>query len=255
MRFWVARRSTRVGLFQGFAVSCLLLLALPAAAQSMTAEAARGCGPDQSASIPHKSGVDSRSPKAEVDLTQTRLQELRGASFPELRQVDLRVRTFHSQSDYFRSRFSIPRFFFLMRMRYFVEVNPALFTQQAPLDGVCSVMAHELVHMVSLSHGNRIRRLGLVRLISARYTAKFERKTDLGAIHRGYGDGLKSYRKWVYGHIPASQLAAKRRNYFSPAEIDALQTQLREQTGLFVFWSKHVPLSLQEIRESPRPSP
>ena len=255
MSFWMAQRSCWIELFRGIAISCVLLLSLPAAARSMTAEAASGCSADQSTAISSDAGVESGSPKAEVDLTQVRLQELRGASFPELRKVDLRVHTFHSQADYFRARFSIPRFLFLMRMRYFVEVNPALFGQAAPLDGVCSVMVHELVHIVSLSHGNRIRRLGLVRLISPRYTAKFERKTDLGAIHRGYGDGLKSYRKWVYAHIPASKLAEKRRNYFSPEEIEAVQTRLREQPGLFVYWSKHVPLSLREIRESPRQSP
>ena len=255
MKLWMAARSCRTELLRGIVTSCVLLLSLAAAAQSITAEAARGCSADQSTAIRSDAGLESGSPKAEIDLTQIRLQELRGASFPELRNVDLRVRTFHSQADYFRSRFSIPRFLFLMRMRYFVEVNPALFGQAAPLDGVCSVMAHELVHIVSLSHGNRIRRLGLVRLISPRYTAKFERNTDLGAIHRGYGDGLKSYRRWVYAHIPATKLAEKRRNYFSPEEIQALQTRLREQPGLFIYWSKHVPLSLTEIRESPRQSP
>jgi hypothetical protein len=60
------------------------------------------------------------------------------------------------------------------------------------------------VHVVSLSRFNRIRRFGLVRLLSKRQTAKFERRTDLEAIHRGYGDGLKSYREWVYAH-PTTQ--------------------------------------------------
>jgi hypothetical protein len=176
--------------------------------------------------------------------------DLRSHSFPELTHVDLRVRTFQSQTDYFRTRFSLARFFSPLRMRYFVEVNPALFSQQAPTDGVCSVLAHELAHVVTLSHGNRIRRLVLVRLLSKGYTAQFERRTDLEAIHRGYGDGLKSYRTWVYGHIPPNKLQEKLRNYFSPKEIAAIEVKLQGQPDLLEYWRKHVPSNLREIQNA-----
>jgi hypothetical protein len=180
------------------------------------------------------------------------VSDLRSHSFPEVTQVDIRMRTFHSQADYFRTRFSLARFFSPLRMRYFVEVNPALFRQQAPPDGVCAVLAHELVHGVTLSHGNRIRRLSLVRLLSKGYTAQFERRADLEAIHRGYGDGLKSYRTWVYDHIPPNKLQEKLRNYFSPKEIAAIQMKLQEQPDLFAYWSKHVPSNLGEIQSGGR---
>ena len=180
------------------------------------------------------------------------VSDLRSHLFPELTQVDIRMRTFHSQADYFRTRFSLARFFSPLRMRYFVEVNPTLFSQQAPPDGVCSVIAHELAHVVTLSHGNRIRRLSLVRLLSKGYTAQFERRTDLEAIHRGYGDGLKSYRTWVYAHIPPDKLQEKLRNYFSPKEIEAIQIKLQEQPDLLAYWRKHVPTNLGEIQSGRR---
>jgi hypothetical protein len=182
-----------------------------------------------------------------LQAVEARMSEVRTVAFPELAGVDLRTRTFHSQSDYFRTRFSLLRFVLPIKMRYFVEVNPALFGQQAPPDGVCAVLAHELSHASSLSRANRIRRLELIRLLSAGYTTKFERRTDLEAIHRGYGDGLKSYRKWVYAHIPPARLPAKRRNYFSPEEIDAIQARLRDDPGQFQKWFRRVPLNLQEI--------
>jgi hypothetical protein len=188
---------------------------------------------------------------AGLSATERRVREIRGASFPQLAKVDLQLREFHSQADYFRTRFSVPRFLFLQRMRYFVEVNPALFGLEAPPDGICAVLAHELSHVVSLEHGNRIRRLSLVRLLSKSYTAQFERKTDLEAIRRGYGDGLKSYRTWFYAHIPAVALPAKRRNYFSPEEIEAIQRRTQERTDLFASWSKHAPRNLQEILTDP----
>jgi len=135
-----------------------------------------------------------------------------------------------------------------MPMRYFVDVNPALFQEQAPADGVCAILAHELVHVVSLSRGNRVRRFGLVRLLSKQQTTKFERRADLAAIHRGYGDGLKNYRAWVYIHISPTKLQEKHRNYFSPEEITAIEMKLLEQPDLFAYWSEHVPMNLQEIQ-------
>ena len=182
-----------------------------------------------------------------VVIVSAALQEIRGASFPELAHNKLRVRAFRSQSDYFRTRFSVSRFLLLMPMRYFVDVNPALLLRQAPSDGTCAILAHELVHVLSLSRGNRIRRLGLIRFISERYTAKFERGADLEAIHRGYGDGLKVYRAWVYTHIPQNKLPQKLRNYFSPEEITSIQTKMRDRPDLYEYWTRHVPTSLQEI--------
>ena len=175
------------------------------------------------------------------------LQDIQGTSYPELAHLDLRVRPFRSQSNYFRTRFSLSRFLLPLRMRYFVDVNPVLFQEQAPSDGVCAILAHELVHVVSLSRGNRIRRLGLVRLLSKGQITKFERRTDLEAIHQGYGVGLKSYREWVYVHIPPSKLQEKRRNYFSPEEIAAIEKKLLEQPDLFAYWSEHVPMNLRAI--------
>jgi hypothetical protein len=174
--------------------------------------------------------------------------KVRGTSFPELAHIDLRLRAFRSQSDYFRTRFSLSRFLLLMRMRYFVDLNPSLFQRQAPSDGVCAILAHELAHVASLSRGNRIRRLGLIRLISERSTVEFERGADLDAIHRGYGDGLKRYRSWVYTHIPPGKLPQKLRTYFPPDEITAIQVKLREQPDLFEYWSRHVPTNLREIQ-------
>jgi hypothetical protein len=184
-----------------------------------------------------------------IDATGAVIQEVKAESFPELTRVDLRVRSFHSQADYFRTRFSLSRFLLLMRMQYLVDVNPALFQDQAPSDGVCAILAHELVHVVSLSHGNRIRRFGLVRLLSKRQTAKFERGADLEAIHRGYGDGLRSYRVWVYEHIAPDKLQQKRSNYFSPEEIAEIQTKLQQRPDLYADWSRHVPMNLREIQD------
>src|SRR5262249_26722369 len=245
---WLARSGTVM-------VCAGIFLSVSALCQSEPAAWMPGCLPtNQQAALvapsPRRNFGSKREPvDAGIGVVSTVLQDIRDTSYPELAHVDLRLRSFRSQSDYFRTRFSFPRFLLLMRMRYFVDVNPAVFQEQAPSDGVCAILAHELVHVVSLSRGNRIRRFGLVRLLSKGQTTKFERRTDLEAIHRGYGDGLKNYRAWVYIQIPPGKLHEKRRNYFSPEEIAAIEKKLRERPDLFAYWSEHVPLNLLAIQD------
>jgi hypothetical protein len=240
------------------ALAGLFFAPLSSQCQSELATLISGCpNPEQRAALAGHSPLrnsDSESEEADVALGVARamILNVRATSFSELAHVDLRVRTFRSPSDFLRTRFSFSRFLLLMPMQYFVDVNPALFQGQALSDGVCAILAHELVHVVSLSRGNRIRRFGLVRLLSKRQTAKFERRTDLEAIHRGYGDGLKSYCEWVYAHIPPHKLPEKRRNYFSPDEIGAIQILLEKRPELFGYWNAHVPMSLQEVQNGCR---
>jgi hypothetical protein len=128
-----------------------------------------------------------------------------------------------------------------------VFVNPQVFARGAPDVGVRAILAHELAHVLYFKTRNRLKLLGLVRLASKTSTHRFERWADLQAISRGYGEGLKEYRKWVYRNIPASNLAAKRLTYFSPDEIDAILFASRARPDLLAYWLKHVPLNLDQI--------
>lgn len=86
-------------------------------------------------------------------------------------------------------------------------------------------------------------------LQSKSFTASFERGADLQAIKRGYGAGLKEYRTWLYQNIPAKQIAAKKRNYFSPEEIDLILKATQKKPQLFDFWRKNIPRNAAEINE------
>jgi hypothetical protein len=67
-------------------------------------------------------------------------------------------------------------------------------------------------------------------------------------LRRGYGDGLKNYRRRVYTHIPPNKLPEKLRNYFSPEEIAAIEARLQQQPDLFAYWRKQVPMNVKEIQ-------
>ena len=181
-----------------------------------------------------------------LDRARVLVNELISTSYPELKGTAIQIKLFESKSDYFKARFGIPQFFF-GRMQYLVFVNPRVFDQGAPDAGVRAILAHELGHVLYFRTRNRLKLLGLVRLASKASTHRFERWADLQAISRGYGEGLKAYRQWVYRNIPASKLAAKRLTYFSPDEIDAILVASRVRPDLLAYWLKHVPLNQDQI--------
>lgn len=192
------------------------------------------------------------SPAKDSSLAAVRglVGTISAAAYPELASKEIRLKAFHSDSDYFRTRFSVSRFLFFQRMRYFVEVNPELFSRNAPPDGVCAILGHELAHVADLSHGNRIRVFRLVRLASRAYTARFERRADLDAIRRGFGDGLISYRNWVYKNVSPAKAEEKKRNYFTPQEIARIEDLARARPELFDYWKRKVPRNENEIEVS-----
>lgn len=175
------------------------------------------------------------------------IDEIRTAAYPELRDAEIEVKLFESRSDYFRARFAVPRFVTGRPMRYIVFVNAGAFTRQAPTEGLRAIVAHELAHVLYFKQRKRIRLLGLVRLATKGFTTRFERRADLQAIARGYGEGLQAYRLWLYQNIPAKRVEEKKRNYFSPEEIDAIVAAVQQRPELMAYWLKHVPRSLKDI--------
>ncbi len=192
-------------------------------------------------------------PKTEaIERTRSMVEEIRARSFPELRNAEIKIKTFDSSSDYFRSRFGWPQFFF-GRMRCILLVNPDVFGRNAPEEAIRAIIAHELAHALYYKKGNRLRLFGLIRLISRDFTAGFERAADLQAISRGYGEGLKQYRSWLYRNVPQEKLGEKKRNYFSPEEIDAIISATERRPELMREWLRRAPRNLSQIEEQAKP--
>ncbi|HJZ97285.1 MAG TPA: hypothetical protein VKE70_12325 [Candidatus Solibacter sp.] len=154
------------------------------------------------------------------------VHEVRSSSFPELLDRDIRVRQFAGSSDYFQARFGIWRFLTLSRMHYVIRVNSAAALISGPEEGKRAIIAHELAHVAYSANGNRLRLLGLIRLASPGFRERFEKRADVEALRRGYAQGLRQYRIWLYQHVSAGVLNEKRRDYLTPEEIDAIQRQI-----------------------------
>jgi hypothetical protein len=252
----VTRKSTACAIrFAAFFICLFVPLgfcAIGAAQQAVSAVASCQDTKDGSATA---SATPSHNKTSVPPALERDLGLVRQASFPELEKKTVKSRTFNSSSDYFRTRFSVSRFFLLRPMHYFVDMNPRIATSGPPVDSICAILAHELVHVFRMNDGNRLHLLGLVRLVSASYTARFERSADLEAIRRGYGAGLITFRQWVYNNIPVDAVSRKRRNYFSPEEITAILRLTQSNPELFGYWRKHVPLNLQQIEQGSKVNP
>lgn len=196
-----------------------------------------------------KSGVDDEVEKNAIGKTQQIVDEIIKTSYPELQNAVIKIKSFDSHADYFRARFSFARFLTFRKLHYLIFVNPQVFVKNAPMNGIRAIIAHELAHIAYYGRHNRFELLGLMSLQSKSFTARFERGADLQAIMRGYGAGLKDYREWLYQNIPAEQIAAKKRNYFSLEEIDLILKATEKKPQLFDFWRKNIPRSAAEINE------
>ena len=195
------------------------------------------------------SATAERNKQSALARTRELVAEIKKASFPELSETIVQVELFSSESDYFVTRLSVARFLSGRRIIFLLKVNPKVFALAAPEEGLRAIIAHELGHVVWLKQKNQMQYLGLVRLAGKKFTARFERRTDLLALARGYADGLSAYRQWLYQHIPPNKLADKRRNYFSPEEIAALQAELKQHPEKLAKWFKNPPLNRKEITD------
>jgi hypothetical protein len=160
------------------------------------------------------------------ELAERLVREVRSSSFPELLDRDIRLRQFAGSSDYFQARFGIWRFLTARRMHYVIRVNSAPTLLAAPEEGKRAIIAHELAHVAYYANGNRLRLFGLIRLASKSFRERFEKRADIEAVQRGYAQGLKRYRSWLYQHVPAGALQEKKSDYLTPEEIDTIQRRI-----------------------------
>ena len=194
----------------------------------------------------------SRTDEAEKNaIAETRkiVEEIVADSYPELKKAQIKVKTFNSNADYFRSRFTFSRFLTFRNLHYLILVNPKIYESGAPREGIRAIIAHELAHIAYYERHNCFELLGLVALQSNSFTARFERGADLQAIKRGYGEGLKIYREWLYKNIQAKNLNAKKRDYFSPEEIDLILEGVRQKPELINYFIENVPRNSDEIKK------
>ena len=185
-----------------------------------------------------------------IKTTQQYINEIAKSSFPEINVKRIKLKTFQSDRVFFKARFAITNYLTFRKMQYLLSVNPKVFSENAPEKGLRAILAHELSHVLYYTKRNRFELLGLTRLVSGKFTTKFERRADLETIKRGYGKGLIEYRNWLYKIVPANNIKSKQKNYFSPEEIQLMLDISDKKPEMFEVWRKKVPRNIDEIKKS-----
>ena len=183
------------------------------------------------------------------------VDSVRAASFPQLKDAEISFHPMRSNYIYLEGRFTLSSFFLARKLRYMILFNPEAMARQVPPDGLRAIVAHELAHIDYFNRQSRMGLVSLIRLLGAPFAARFERGADLEAIALGYGPGLESYRTWLYRNVPASRMEEKKRDYFSPEEIESILRAARQNPQIMSAFSACVPRGLAEIeRESRNPN-
>lgn len=181
----------------------------------------------------------------------TIVESVRMESFPQLRGLPITLHTMTSDYIYLESRFTLPSFF-TANLRYMILYNREATARHIPADALRAIAAHELAHVDYFQSQSRMGLVSLVRLLSVHDNAQFERTADLETIGLGYGPGLRTFRVWLYQNIPASRLDEKKRDYFSPPEIDAILDAERKNPRIAKTFSRCIPMNLEQIQEEAR---
>jgi hypothetical protein len=198
----------------------------------------------------------AESPQADVALKVVApvVDNVRAASFPQLKDVEITLHSMRSDYIYLESRFTFSSFFFARKLSYMILFNPEAIARKVPSDGLRAIVAHELAHVDYYKRESRMGLFSLIQLLRAPWAARFERSADLEAIALGYGPGLQSYRKWLYRNVPASRMDEKKRDYFSPEEIEAIQRAAERNPKIMAVFTACIPRDRAEIeRESRNP--
>lgn len=101
-----------------------------------------------------------------------------------------------------------------------LKVNKSIF-QCAPSDNALrAILIHEAKHLLDYFSLNFT---GYLKLLNA-YTdshrrAKYERSTDLYVLEKGFKEGLKEYREWIYLRLKPEEIKTKQCFYLTANEI------------------------------------
>jgi len=80
----------------------------------------------------------------------------------------------------------------------------------------------------------------------------FERLTDIDAITRGYGKGIKAYREIVFQGLSENQKRIKSERYFTVEELDEIIAAHQYYPQLREGWLKEPPLNIARIQNDIR---
>jgi len=197
-----------------------------------------------------QAGVE-QAPKQDPNIVavQERVRQIVSHSFPSLKGVPIRIKTFKNGEYFFKSRPGIKRLFG-KRKGYRIFFSPEVFNDEIPDAALTGVLAHEISHLADYKSRNIFSIISLLPKISNIQTnALFERGIDMDAISKGYSKELIEYRLWIYERLSEDALEKKQIEYLTPDEILILSNLFDSNPELYRRLRKRPPRSLDELND------
>lgn len=110
---------------------------------------------------------------------------------------------------------------------YTIEYDPVVLADPPEPAAIVAVLAHELGHVLDYlaMDGQELLDFALWYAsqdpATSEELATYERATDEKALDRGCAEGLSTLRTWIYAHVDGDVEAEKKKDYYTPEEIEA----------------------------------
>ena len=140
-----------------------------------------------------------------------------------LRDVEVGLAPLPSETDFFNAGVDLTTVDLPgLERRYIIRANSAVFSgDEPPIGATAAILAHELQHILDYTAMSGEELVDFALEYSEGDITTVERATDEAVLARGCATGLKAYREWLYEQLDAETAAEKRRDYYTPDEIDA----------------------------------
>ncbi len=152
---------------------------------------------------------------------QSHINSVKIKSFPELNSVRVSLEEVDLKKSFFAT--DVKNLFkFWLDREYVIRFHPSVLKSDLKDAALDAILAHELCHIVMY---RGMSNFALVQLAlqyhfgSEEFQSQFERATDLQTVERGYRDGLKDYRVWLYKQLSPEDVPQKKRLYLTPEEL------------------------------------
>jgi hypothetical protein len=151
---------------------------------------------------------------------QSLTDELLNTCFRDLKTFHLEIKFYTNAYTFFET--TIQKFYLSAKKRkYIILVNTQLCYDHPTPEAIKAILAHELIHIRDYTKSSTLQLLQLAFMVHwfTTFNTQYERSIDLRSLDYNFHDGLAEYREWLYERIPKKLVAAKQRDYLTPAEI------------------------------------
>ena len=161
-------------------------------------------------------------PPRSTEEVEAIVEGLRPVLYPELEGVAIDLTVGNREGDFFWAMVDVATANDPPRERgYQVFHDLDLFDDPPPHDAVVAILAHEIRHIADYAEMEAEDLGHFVYWYMTEDVADYERETDEHALALGCGPGLIEFRRWLYDHVDAETVEQKRRDYYTPEEIEA----------------------------------